>query len=315
MEQGLLEELAAHGVRACIVSIGRLEDLRQAIEGQHRQGFLDEGFYQARLARYTYSPPADMPEARSLLVVGYPDPPVRFVFHWRGQAVETDVPPTYLHWEEKDRRAGELLAAALAPRGVRLTSILVPKKLLAACSGLARYGRNNITYVEGMGSYHRLAAFCSDLPCEGDDWQGPRMLDQCERCSACRRACPTGAIARDRFLLHAERCLTYLNEMPGSVPFPDWLEPSTHNCLVGCMRCQVACPENRAVVDWYEPGAEFTEEETALLLEGLALGELPASLRAKVERWDPEEWYDGLPRNLRAVLAAGGLLAADGLLA
>jgi epoxyqueuosine reductase len=305
MEKELLEQLAARGARPCIVSIRRLEDLRQAIEGQYRQGLLDEQFYQTRLAWYTYSPPDDMPEAQSLLVVAYPDPPVRFTFYWRGQAVEADVPPSYLHWKEKDLQAGELLAGVLAQHGHRLTRVFVPKKLLAVCSGLALYGRNNITYVQGMGSYHRLAAFCSDLPCEDDDWQGPRMMDPCERCTACRRACPTGAIGHDRFLLHAERCLTYLNELPGDVPFPDWLEPSYHNCLVGCMLCQAACPENRGLLDWHEPGHEFTEEETALLLEGLTLQVLPAALRVKAEHWDPEQWYDGLPRNLRAVLLAG----------
>jgi epoxyqueuosine reductase len=304
MEKELLRQLAARGIQARIVSIRRLEDLRQTIEGQHRQGLFDEQFYQSRLALYTYSPPDDMPEARSLLIVGYRDPPVRFTFQWRGQAIEVDVPPTYLHWNEKDQQVGDLLAGVLAQQGHRLTRVVVPKKLLAVCSGLALYGRNNITYVEGMGSYHRLAAFCSDLPCEGDDWQSPRMMDLCERCTACRRACPTEAIGRDRFLLHAERCLTYLNEMPGNIPFPDWLEPSSHNCLVGCMHCQIACPENRGVLDWHEPGAEFTEEETALLLEGPALQELPATLRAKVERWDPEEWYDGLPRNLGAFVRA-----------
>jgi epoxyqueuosine reductase len=309
MEMEFVEQLADRGARSRIVSIRRLENLREAIEGQYRQGLFDESFYQARLAGYTYAPPDDMPEARSLLVVGYPDPPVRFTFQWRGQVVEADVPPTYLRWKEKDQQVGEVVADVLGRQGYRLTRVVVPKKLLAVCSGLALYGRNNITYVEGMGSYQRLAAFCSDLPCEDDDWQSPRMMDLCERCTACRRACPTGAIGDDRFLLHAERCLTYLNELPGNVPFPDWLEPSAHNCLVGCMLCQVACPENRDLLSWHEPGAEFTEEETALLLEGPVLQELPAALRAKAERWDPEQWYDGLPRNLGALvmhLAAPG---------
>jgi epoxyqueuosine reductase len=168
-----------------------------------------------RLARSTYSPPDNLPEPRSLLIVGYRDPRVRFAFHWRGQAVAVDLPPTYLHWEERDQNVVPLLAGLLAEQGYRLAGVLVPKKLLAGCSGLARYGCNNITYIEGMGSYHRLVAFCSDLPCEEDEWQSPRMMDLCERCTACRRACPTAAIAPDRFLLHAERCLAYLNELPG----------------------------------------------------------------------------------------------------
>jgi hypothetical protein len=65
-----------------------------------------------------------------------------------------------------------------------------------------------------------------------------------------------------------------------------------------------ACPENRSLLGWHEPGAEFTEEGTALLLEGPARQDLLVALRAKVERWDPEQWYDSLPRNLRAVVQA-----------
>jgi hypothetical protein len=145
MEMEFVEQLADRGARGRIVSIRRLEDLRRAIEGQVRQGLFDEQFYHSRLAGYTYSPPDDMPEARSLLVVGYPDPPVRFTFQWRGQAIEADVPPTYLRWKEKDQQVGELVAGVLAQQDHRLTRVVVPKKLLAVCSGLALYGRNNIT--------------------------------------------------------------------------------------------------------------------------------------------------------------------------
>jgi len=91
-------------------------------------------------------------------------------------------------------------------------------KFLAVRSGLARYGRNNITYVDGMGSLYRLSAFLSDLPYSGDCWTEPQMHDRCDDCSACIRACPTDAIPQHRFLLHSERCITFHNETRG--PFP-----------------------------------------------------------------------------------------------
>jgi hypothetical protein len=74
----------------------------------------------------------------------------------------------------------------------------------------------------------------------------------------------------------------------------------------GLQLCQAACPENRTLLDWREPGAGFREAEMPLLLAGLNLQQLPPILRAKVEGWDPGQWYDGLPRNLQAVLRAAG---------
>jgi phosphoglycerate dehydrogenase-like enzyme len=40
------------------------------------------------------------------------------------------------------------------------------------------------------------------------------------------------------------------------------------------MRCQSVCPENRAVKDWVEQRAEFSEEETALLIQCVPLEQL-----------------------------------------
>jgi epoxyqueuosine reductase len=178
----------------------------------------------------------------------------------------------------------------------------LPKKLTAVRAGLATYGRNNITYVPGMGSFYRPVLLWSDLPCEEDQWQELRMMATCERCQACLRACPTGAIGADRFLLHAERCLTLYNEEPHHVPFPRWVDPSWHNCLVGCLYCQRACPENREVRKGIEAKEVFTEEETSLLLDGVPLPELPLATAAKVERIDLTELLDVLPRNLKALL-------------
>jgi epoxyqueuosine reductase len=179
---------------------------------------------------------------------------------------------------------------------------LLPKKLLAVCSGLGAYGKNNICYVDGMGSFIRLAAFYSDLPCEEDIWREPQMMDACQRCSACINKCPTGAIPQDRFLLRAERCITYHNEKPGHVPFPAWLDPAWHNCLVGCMTCQRICPKNKDFLHKVEDGATFSQEETAILLKGVAFDQLPDAMMEKLVRFDLVEFLDIFPRNLSVYL-------------
>jgi epoxyqueuosine reductase len=306
MAEKILQHLIARGYQARMVSIDHLQDLRRSIEYQHDQELFDPEFYRERLSGFPYSPPEELPGARSLVIVAYRDPPVRLWFRWNGKRIPAVVPPTYLGWQEKDRQVEQLLADLLAPRGCRLAPVILPKKLLAACSGLAVYGKNNICYIEGLGSFHRLAAFCSDLPCEQDDWAEPRMMIACERCQACQRSCPTRAIDPERFLLRAERCLTFRNEKPGEIPFPEWLDDAWHNCLVGCMVCQRICPENREYRDWYEEGAEFSAGETELLVKGIPQSDLPPALLHKLERWDLLEWLEVLPRNLSALLGRNG---------
>jgi len=298
-----LLQLEEQGYKGRIVSTRRLPDLQEGIEGQRGQGMLDEELYQEYLAEFEFHPPDSLPEAKSLIVVAVPHPQTRITFAWNGEAMPLVVPPTYLHWRETDKRVENLLAEALAPAGYRVALAQLPKKLLAVRSGLASYGRNNISYIPGMGSFHRLVAFYSDLPCPEDKWQQPRMLENCEDCTACLRRCPTGAITSDRFLIQAERCLTFHNEKPSDVPFASWIDPSWHNCLVGCLRCQRVCPENRDFWGWIEEGEQFSEEETAQVLEGFPLDRLSSATVEKLERVDLIELLDILPRNLSVLLS------------
>jgi epoxyqueuosine reductase len=123
-------------------------------------------------------------------------------------------------------------------------------------------------------------------------------MKSCEECELCRRACPPGAISSDRFLLHAERCIVYHSEKKGDVPFPEWMATSWHNCIVGYMHCQRVCPQNKEVIQWTEEEEEFSEEETALLLEGVPCNRLPVKTLEKLERLSLVDYFDSLPRNL-----------------
>lgn len=301
----LFSQLTEQGYQGRIVSIEHLADLHAEIDGRHKQGVLDPELYETYLSEFAFRPPDTLPEAKSIIVVAAPQPRVRVTFGWDGGPVHTDIPPTYGE-RKKDRHFRELLAQVLEPAGYRIAKARLPKKLLATRCGLAAYGKNNITYVSGLGSFHGLVAVYSDVPVSEDHWQEPKMMERCENCSACQRHCPAGAIAAYRFLLHAERCITFHNEKPVDVPFPAWLDPAWHNCLVGCLHCQRVCPENREVWPWVEEGAEFSAEETALLLEGHPFDQLPEGTAEKLERLDIEWHTKLLPRNLKALLDQRG---------
>lgn len=298
LTEELVSRLSERGYKCSIVSVGRLDDLKKEIESLKSRGLIDQGVYREYLAAFSYDPPESLREARSLIVVASPQPQIQVIFNWKGKSHPVIIPPTYLHYS--DGMIKNLLTGFLEPKGYQIASSLLPVKLLSAHSGLSFYGKNNICYVPGMGSYHRLIAFYSDLPCIEDKWQESVMLEDCENCSACVNACPTGAITPDRFLLKAERCLTFLNE--SSADFPGWLDPSWHNCLVGCLHCQKACPQNADFLEWIQPGAEFSQEETSLILDGVPLQKLPAATAKKLEKLYLLEYFDFLPRNLRAVL-------------
>jgi epoxyqueuosine reductase len=292
--------LERRGWQGRIVRAERAEDLRLAIEGLRADGLFDETFARERLGFFSFDFPPELPEARSLLVIAVPAPAVRLTFRRRGQRRHAILPPTYAGYGATTRTVQDEVSALLGDGGWRTARPLLPLKTLAVRSGLAEYGRNNITYVGGLGSYAQLVALYSDFPCEEDAWREAAMMARCEKCAACRKACRGGAISEDRFLLRAERCLTYHNERAGA--FPEWIEVGWHHTLMGCMDCQRTCPEDAPFRGWVQDGEEFAEEETDLLLATPAREELPAALADKLTRLELMDDLGILGRNLAAVL-------------
>ena len=292
-------KLKGGGYRSRTVSLSHVRDLQQGIEGSSVRGLLDEQFYQEELTGFSFEHPDVPRRVRSLVVVAAPQPQIRIVFTIRGEPQPVMIPPTYVHGT--DKRVEEILASVLNPAGYRIARATLPLKLLAVRSGLGDYGRNNICYVRGIGSFHRLVAFWSDIPCLEDSWREPTMMERCGDCRACLHSCPTEAITPDRFVVHAERCITFHNERDQK--FPAWIDPSWHNCLVGCLRCQEVCPENIPFLDWVENDLVFSEEETSLILESTGRDRIPSETAKKLERVGMLEYSDILGRNLRVLLA------------
>lgn len=216
----LLLRLTERNWKGCIVSIQHLAELREEIKERYSQGSFSEEFYRLRLAFFEFKVPETLPEAKSIIVVAVPRPQAQAIFAFGGEKKALILPPTYVAYEQTIDRVAEFLTGILKDKGYKIARTSLPLKLLAVRSGLAEYGRNNISYVSGFGSFFQLVAVYSDMPCRKDSWREARMMKQCENCQACRRSCPTGAISSDRFLLHADRCIVFHNEKKGDVPFP-----------------------------------------------------------------------------------------------
>jgi epoxyqueuosine reductase len=296
----LFSSLENLGFKAGLVSITHLQEARDTIEGAHKQGLIDEDLYREYLSGFDFTAPNVLSEARSIIVVAALVPALQVTFMRNGQPFQAIVPPTYNH--DTDQQVSDCLIDVLKPEGYQIVAGKLPKKLLAARSGLARYGKNNITYVNDMGSYHRLTSFFTDAPLLGERWEELQMLDQCQKCEACVKNCPTGAISSDRFLLHAEKCLTFHNEM--DKPFPKWIDPSWHNCLIGCMFCQNVCPANKPSVRRIVPVATFSDEETELILRNAPKEDLSQETSEKLEATSLLDGYELVSRNLNALLSA-----------
>jgi epoxyqueuosine reductase len=275
--------------------------------------FRSAGVFDSNLYRHFLSwadDPKSLPssEEKSIIVVAVPCSAHVITFDYHGKRHELILPPTYYNYRGLFEEVRESLETLFEHR-FALRKITAPLKSLAAVTGLARYGLNNIAYVDGCGSYAQLMAFATPVELEGFDARSsaePMVLDECRDCGACYRVCPVEAIHPDRFLLHAERCLTYFSELEGALP--DEYGNLKKSCLVGCMACQMACPVNKGRLHLEKLDVHFTEDETEYLV-GNDTGEPGPTLRSKVAALKSMEFdiSTGRPdtplrRNLRAVL-------------
>jgi epoxyqueuosine reductase len=303
----IVARLGERGWRAAVVPADRLDDLSAEIErrrGEIAPAVRDVVDRNLELAVPTVSFPV-----RSLIVVAVRHACARATFVVEGEELVVPIPTTYCNHDAIQTHVAAALADDLRLAGLTAAKADLPEKLLAVCSGVARYGTNNIAYVEGWGSFVELVTFVSDVAPGDHTWRVPQRISRCGSCSACVKACPTGAIDGLRFLLHGERCLTLHNE--SEAPFADWIDPSWHHCLVGCLRCQWVCPDNLDVRERVAETAAFDEHETDLLQTGVTHEQLTreARLRDKLGDLGLLEYDDLflgvlLPRNLKAVVRA-----------
>lgn len=300
MQSMLCGELESRGYKARVLSIDHVNQLQQDIKEALEINGRSESFCSFIGRCLDFNLPDTMQNIRSIIVCAAPSSRARVFFNHKGKRHQIFIPPTYVDMFSASEKMMKQIKAILEPCNYNVIKAGLPNKLLAVRSGLGHYGRNNICYIPGMGSFARLAAFYSDMPCEEDNWYEAKQMETCHKCSACSKNCPTGSVKTDVRLINAERCICNINEHRGD--FPNWMEPQWHNSLVGCFKCQEVCPENKDFIGNIVDIGEFSDEETDILLQGVPLEAVPPETKVKLEKMNMVVYYSCLPRNLRVLL-------------
>lgn len=134
------------------------------------------------------------------------------------------------------------IEAEVGPFGYRafVDSAPVMERALAQKAGLGWFGKNSMLLNPQAGSLFFLGELYTDLPLPVDE---PFESEHCGSCSACRTACPTGAIVDDK-VVDSRRCISYLTiELAGAIP--EELREAMGNRVYGCDDCQLVCPFTR----------------------------------------------------------------------
>ncbi len=291
------ERIAAeHGDRLKIIPVERLKELREIIGNFKEQEELND--FQSWIVNklYRYEIPENGFTVNSIILVAVHHPFYAKVdFHRNG------IKRTFLSLVSPDLKKTEAYLRKLAAhKGYSIKKAKnLPMKRLGVHSGLAEYGRNNITYVSGLGSNFSYTAYFSDILCEKDTWGDIKNAELCQNCSLCMESCPTGAIRKDRFLIDNQKCLSCVNEVPGE--FPGWIPETAHHTLYDCLVCQRVCPMNHRQKDDVIEGVSFTEEETEMLLTGKPINTFSKDFKSKVYMLGIDDWYAAIPRNLKTL--------------
>jgi len=294
----LKDNLSKLNAKFKIISGEHIIDLKKEIEQLYDKEKITKEIYKYVSKYYQFDFSKNDLTTRYIIIIAIPQKITYITFKIKGKKIDTLIPPTYIYRENQEKIYRILLKIFKGTKQINLAYL--PKKLLAVRSGLAKYGKNNISYVDGMGSFQRLESFYINYPFDIDNWKEKRMMNECNSCSFCINACPNNCIRNQEFVIKAEQCLTYLNENISD--FPDWLDIKSHNALVGCMKCQIVCPVNRNYIKNVEKGITFSEKESEIIMQGLKEYQSSLEVIEKLKMINMDEYISVLPRNISVLI-------------
>ncbi len=301
----LKQEAMVHGDKLQVIPIEFLERIKDEINHFKKSEELN-GFHDWIMTNmYCFDVPKSDFTIRSIILVAVPHPAYAKLEFERMSKKCNALGLVMSDFDSTEK----YLKNFLEPKNYHMECVWnLPMKRLASQCGLAVYGRNNICYIDGMGSNFSINAYFSDIPCEDNNWTEMQHADRCTDCTACISNCPTGAIRADRFLIDNDKCLSYFNEGEGE--FPQWIPKSAHHCLYDCIKCQVICPMNKEYASNIIGPIKFSEEETDMLLTERSIDEYSYELKQKAKILGLTQWpyiLKAIPKNLKALFELGDI--------
>lgn len=162
----------------------------------------------------------------------------------------------------------------LCDRGFRAKAAPnLPLKPAAVQGGLARYGSNGVTAIDGLGSRYALQMVLTDAPLELDQLELSelRLSDSCADCGRCVKACPVGALDGTG-RVDVKKCIRARSD---EYPLDEAYRPLIGRSLYGCDICQDVCPRNGGVQRRPVPDALRDALRLKKLLAGDVAGLIP----------------------------------------
>ncbi|MBK5113928.1 MAG: hypothetical protein KGD59_04930 [Candidatus Heimdallarchaeota archaeon] len=290
-----------------VISIKRLQELQADFDKTEQDGNLSNNeVFRSYIGNFKFQVPESLPDSKYIVVLAIEHNLAKVNFHLNGQKHEIIFSSPYHELGVSVEEMGKLVERDIIKEtGYKVEhNRAMHLKLLAVRSGLGRYGRNNICYVDELGSFLSIYTFFTNYDFQDDNWYDLKMLDECEDCSICYDNCPTGAVSEDNFVIDIEKCIPLYNEIQGE--FPEWFQSDIHSSLMGCIRCQQYCPANKKAVEKIIRLEDITEEETKMILDGRLEEKLALSIGRKLKMFDnvkhAEYYLPVIKRNLEVLL-------------
>jgi epoxyqueuosine reductase QueG len=187
------------------------------------------------IQQYTKKTTEVMPEAKSIIVMGYHvwDTMLELAIR-KGQEW---VYPGYLQLDVVTLQ----ISHYLQKKGYKTAyASSIPHKRLAQLAGFGNYGKNALIVNPVFGPWIRIAAVLTDAELTADK---PFEQDLCQDCEDCLRACPVGALTP--YKVDDRKCMLGVHLAEDRPEYHDsWrrYEPSlSKNSHLMCTQCQEAC--------------------------------------------------------------------------
>ncbi|MBI9011730.1 MAG: hypothetical protein JEZ08_05810 [Clostridiales bacterium] len=287
-------ELKTYDIVGKFTSIENMHKLKSEILGLKNTGKLNDWIYENYL-QFDF----DVSKGyKSIMISAMKLPVVKVTVEKNNSIKEIMIPSAYYNGGKVDVYNSNL-DEMFNKYQVKYKPVHLPCKLLVSRTGLGSYGKNNIAYIDEFGSYFRMRAFLTDIEMDEDNWYEVTQTDKCSNCNICAKNCPNGIINDESYVIDAGKCITYPNEIEGV--FPEWIKPEWHNALIGCMKCQLDCPNNLEFKNDIKVISHLSKENTLDIFKTSHYEELKDDTKLKVKEIEFSNAYDVFKRNFEAV--------------